>query len=114
MHEPVVRFVFPKDPFLTGPQVPWNVDFVVAGGVFVAGTGKESLGCCADWFNCLHNFAAPASATVAVGGLSGVDFEWQWVCHSPGGGVIEVSDTRGWVLSWTPEVGGDTSTCYAC
>lgn len=115
INEPIAKVLFFSDPGLFGTQLPVNVIFERDGGATEAGVGVSSwAGCCVDCFPCGLGLSAASEAVVPVGGSATLPFEWWWNCWSAGSSPVTVSDTEGWVVSWTPDVAGDVATCGMC
>ena len=51
---------------------------------------------------------------VPIGAVAVVPFAWEWNCYTYGGAPISVTDTEGWVESWTPTYAFSSVTCGPC
>lgn len=112
-HAPILKVEFYVDPLLFGTQTPTNVVFTTTGGGTEVGFGHPSqtqAGC----EPCGHVFIAEAHVLVPVGASTLIPFQWAWDCFSAGGGALNVTDTEGWALSWTPTFANDVNTCPSC
>jgi len=114
VHEPILFVQFFSDPLLNGVQTPRNVEFF-RGGAPEPGKGVWSFaGCCVDCLTCGHAFYGPGLAEVPVESSSVYDFQWGWFCWAAGGDYLTVTDTEGWVTSWSPTTAVDAATCGMC
>jgi hypothetical protein len=114
-HEPIIRLSFDTDPGLTGFQTPLNVVLIRGIGGTEEGIGLSSFaGCCVDCFPCHHGLYIDDHFLVEIGASTMIPFEWDWNCFNYGGGDITVTDTGGWVVSWTPTYAFDWTMCGPC
>jgi hypothetical protein len=114
-HEPIVKLRFDADPVLGGFQEPMNVELTGGSGGSGTGVGLASFAnCCITCMPCSHGLYVADHVMVPIGGSAQVGFEWDWNCYTYGGNSISVTDTRGWVVSWTPTYAFDVTTCGPC
>jgi hypothetical protein len=112
---PIIKLLFVEEPQWMGTQMPTNVVFERSGGDTVRGHGlRTSGGCCADCFPCSVQLYAEDPAFVVVNRATEIPFEWSWFCYALNGGPLTVSDTEGWVSSWTPAQWISDITCGQC
>ena len=112
---PMIRLVYPTQPLWSGFQMPVAVVFRRGDGSEVPGVGVWSFGGgVIDCFPCSFGFFLESHSLIPVGSNTTIPFEWSWYCWTVGGGDLTVSDTEGWVVSWSPPSVGGASSCEQC
>jgi hypothetical protein len=112
---PMIKFMYGGDPEFQGYQIPQNVVFDRGDGNTVTGQGVWTFGgCCIDCYPCSVGLISENHVVVPIGSNTVIPFFWEYYCYLAGGFPLEVSDSEGWVTSWTPTSAGDIATCGMC
>lgn len=115
MHEVVATLLFPAPPVWDQGPKTTNVVFTRPGGETVTAQDFQTYpGYPGGCHNCFLCFQIEERILVPAGRTTTIPFEWVFMCYSPGGLNILVSDTQGWVTSWNPTGGTGSGYCHAC
>ncbi len=113
-HTPIIRLVYPSEPVWLGFQMPVAVVFRRGAGGEVPGVGVWTWGGGGVDCGCVVLFYLESQSLIPVGSNTTIPFEWSWICWSVGGGELTVSDTEGWVVSWSPPSVWGNEDCQQC